>query len=220
MSDIAQKIRLPLIVGITGGIASGKSTVRRMFEHLGVACIDVDLVARSIHQDAAHPVCRELAILFPDWVDTQGRLLRGSLRQFFSVNPAANRALIEMLKPYVLETLWNWTASQTGPYVMWESALLVNEGILDCPSSSRCQNGFPSRVLCVTSGRAQQVERLQQRQQDWLTEEAMRVIAMQSDAASFTAVADDILHNNSDLLSLKIGVQKLHVVYSELGDLL
>lgn len=214
-----KKIDHPLIVGIAGGIASGKSTVRRMFEDLGVACIDVDIIARSIHQDATHPVCRELVRQFPDWVDTQGCLLRGSLRQFFSLDPSANRALIKLLKPYVLKSLWKWTANQSGPYVMWESALLAKEGLLDCVPSTHCYSDFSRRLLCVTSGRPQQIERLKKRQPDWSTEEVMRVIAMQSDESSFNAVADDILHNNSDLLSLRIDVQKLHLVYGKLGGL-
>ena len=81
---------LPAVVGLTGGIGAGKSSVRQAFEALGVPCLDTDIVARSIHQDPGHPATQEVALAFPEWMTDDGALQRGSLQGLFSRNAAAN----------------------------------------------------------------------------------------------------------------------------------
>ena len=210
---------VPVVVGITGGIASGKSTARVMFQDLGVACVDIDMVARSIHQNPSHPVCSQLLSEFPDWVDAEGRLLRGSLRQYFSVNAAANKRLISILKPHIAEVLWAWTKQQSSAYVMWESALLLQEDMLDYVSDTMNQTTFHHRILYVKSDQASQLRRLLKRQSDWSVEDARRIIESQTDEITFVNMADDILINNSDLESLAAAVRGLHSAYCKIGEI-
>ena len=99
---------LPAVVGLTGGIGAGKSAVRQAFEALGVPCLDTDIVARSIHQDPGHPATQEVARAFPEWMTDDGALQRGSLQGLFSRNAAANRTLIDILKPHVLAVMHRW----------------------------------------------------------------------------------------------------------------
>ena len=120
---------LPAVVGLTGGIGAGKSAVRQAFEALGVPCLDTDIVARSIHQDPGHPATQEVARAFPEWMTDDGALQRGSLQGLFSRNAAANRTLIDILKPHVLAVMHRWTEQQNATYVIWESALLLWEQI-------------------------------------------------------------------------------------------
>ena len=97
--DIVISNVTPKILGLTGGIGSGKSQVRHILENLNVPCLDADIVARAIHQDAAHPAVAEIARAFPDAIDIDGKLSRGSLRSIFAADPAANSRLQAILKP-------------------------------------------------------------------------------------------------------------------------
>lgn len=104
----------PKIVGLTGGIAAGKSATRQAFERLGVPCLDADAVARDIHQDPAHPATQTLAKTFAEWMTPEGALQRGSLQGLFARDTDANHTLIGILKPHVLAAmhhhylqLWN-----------------------------------------------------------------------------------------------------------------
>lgn len=83
----------PRIVGLTGGIASGKSLACTMFASLGVPTLDIDLVARAMHQDPFHPATRALAAAVPHAMTIDGALRRGSLRTLFARDEVANAAL-------------------------------------------------------------------------------------------------------------------------------
>src|SRR4051812_23524281 len=116
----------PKVVCLTGPIAAGKSVARKAFEALGVACIDVDLVARDIHQNPAHPATRRIAELFAERMTEDGALQRGSLRALFARDAAANRILVDLLMPHVIQAVHDWTEAQrSSPYVIWESALFM-----------------------------------------------------------------------------------------------
>ena len=92
----------PRVLGLTGGIAAGKSTAREAFASLGVPCLDGDAVARGIHQEPTHPATQALALAFPNWMTPAGALQRGSLQGLFARDADANRTLIDILKPHVL----------------------------------------------------------------------------------------------------------------------
>lgn len=200
----------PRVIGLTGGIASGKSCARKMFEDFHVPCIDIDTLSRSIHQNPRHPVCAELRHVFPEQMNSDGALNRGSLRHYFSLFPAANQILKNILKPYVMQEVLAWTSGQSSPYVIWESALIIEDKML---------NGFSvklTRTLLVNASFENQLVRLGIRCPDWSDEERRRVIALQLTFAQMRQFADDLIENNADLQSLKKQVAYWHQRYLKL----
>lgn len=193
--------KVPKVVGLTGGLGSGKSTARGMWESLGVPCADADTVAREIHQDSNHPAMAELALAFPFAITPDGRLSRGTLRTLFVSDPDANTLLKTILTPHVLAQLQRWTAEQDAPYVVWESALLMEEKIA------------VDRMVVVDASAAQQRARAQARNPDWTLAHIDGVLSMQLGREARLARADDTLHNEGELGALSAQVLALHQGY-------
>ncbi|MFZ2267824.1 MAG: dephospho-CoA kinase [Azonexus sp.] len=194
----------PVVVGLTGGIGSGKSTARECFERLGVPCIDADLVARGMHQDSGHPVVGQIARLFPGLITADGKLARGSLHQVFARDSSANRQLKSTLKPFVMQHLEQWTARQSAPYVVWESALLLAEQVA------------VDRVLLVDCPEPLRRRRIGIRNPDWSVEQIGRVLAMQMSQPAFLEQAQDVIGNAASVAELQQHVAAMHRHYMEL----
>jgi dephospho-CoA kinase len=191
----------PKVVGLTGGLGSGKSTARSVWEDLGVPCADADTVAREIHQDSNHPAMAELALAFPFAITPDGRLSRGTLRTLFATDPDANSTLKTILAPHVVAHLQRWTAEQNAPYVVWESALLVEEKIA------------VDRLVVVDASVHQQRARVVHRNPDWTQAHIDGVLSMQLSREARLEQADDTIHNEGDLGALRAQVLALHQAY-------
>ncbi len=189
------------VVGLTGGLGSGKSTVRRVWEQFGVPAIDIDLVAREIHQDPGHPAVNEIARAFPNAMHEDGRLFRGSLRSFFACDVNANIRLKAILRPHVMAQLQSWTAQQRSPYVVWESAILVEERIR------------VDRMVVVDVQAAEQITRVQRRNRDWSLVQINAVLSMQLSRQERLAHADDTISNAGTLSELAEYAKALHHAY-------
>jgi dephospho-CoA kinase len=205
------KNQFPRIIGLTGSIANGKSCVRRMFEALNVPCIDVDSLSRAIHQNPLHPACAELRHVFQHQMTPAGCLQRGSLRHYFSYFPAANQVLKNIMKPYVLQELLVWTSQQSGAYVVWESALLIEANLLENFAATA------HRILWVKTSTENQLARLSLRYPDWSRDELQRVIASQVPFKLIEERVDDIIENNTDFNALKYQVEQRHQTYLNLA---
>jgi dephospho-CoA kinase len=192
------------IVGLTGGIASGKSLARTMFEELGVPALDIDVAARVIHQDPAHPAARELAAAFPSVITTDGILRRGSLKDYFAVHPEANRQLKEIVLPYLESDVQEWTRLQSAPYIVWESALLHETSLQ------------ADRVILIDVNEEVQVARLLDRNKGWTTEDAARILALQPKLHQRRSHANDTIVNNGTADALRHAVRALHAHYLSL----
>lgn len=199
-----QARRPPVIVGLTGGIGSGKSTVRESFARLGVPCLDADQVARGMHQDPQHPANRQIAELFPALMTSDGSLARGSLHRVFARNSMANRQLKAVLKPFVIEHMQRWSERQQAPYVIWESALLLDEQVP------------VERVLLVDCPEELRRYRISIRNPDWSTEQIDNVPAMQLPRQAYLAQAHDIITNTALPSGLPQQVAAIHRHYLEL----
>jgi dephospho-CoA kinase len=191
----------PRIVGLTGGIGSGKSSVRALFEDLGVPCLDADLVARAIHQDPHHPAAAAIARALPHAMSATGTLRRGSLRQLLATDPAANRQLKHILKPHVLAAAQQWTRAQRAPYVVWESALMIEEAI-PC-----------DRMLVIDTDEATRLARIETRNPDWTSEQIRNMVRIQPPRAVYLAQADDLVRNDGLPDQLATRVRQLHHLY-------
>jgi dephospho-CoA kinase len=188
-------------VGLTGGIASGKSTVANLFAALGVPIIDTDLLAREVL--APGPLLTEVIEHFgPSIVAADGTLDRRALRARVFSDPTERRWLEERTHPAIRALTDARCDAAPGPYSMVAIPLLVETG-----GAARFD-----RVLVVDVDPATQLARLQAR--DGVTSrEAADALAAQVSRADRLAVADDVIHNDSDLSALRDQVEKLHRRY-------
>ncbi|HUM09578.1 MAG TPA: dephospho-CoA kinase [Myxococcaceae bacterium] len=119
------------VVGLTGGIASGKSTVSAMFRSLGAPVIDADQVARDVVEPGT-PGLEEVARRFPGVVDASGQLDRVALGQRIFADPAERKALEAIVHPRIREEVARRTealARAGARVVLYDAALLIENGL-------------------------------------------------------------------------------------------
>lgn len=194
-------------VGLTGGIASGKSAVSNRFGALGAPIIDTDLIAREVVQPG-HPVLGEVVAAFgKDILDTEGNLLRRRLREIIFSNPEKQDLLESILHPAIRAIVRERVAAVEAPYCMVVIPLLVESGHFD----------WLDRVLVVDVAEEVQIERLVQRD-DVSEDQARAALAAQAGREARLAIADDVIDNSGDMAALDAEVQKLHARYLELAQ--
>ena len=191
-------------IGLTGGIASGKSTVANLFAALGITIVDTDLLAREVVEPGT-PLLGEIARHFGSQVlQKDGTLDRGALRERIFANPEERRWLEQLTHPAIRRLTDQRCEAATGAYVIVAIPLLVE---------TRGEGRF-DRVLVVDCDPELQLARLQAR--DGMTrEQARRMLAAQVTREQRLAVADDVMLNNGDIASLREQVEKLHRQYSD-----
>ncbi len=194
------------IVGLTGGIGSGKTAVSDRFAALGITVVDADVIARAVVEPGtpALAAIRERfgeAILLPD-----GRLDRPALRQRVFSHPDDKRWLEQLLHPLIGEATMQALAGATSPYVLLVSPLLLESGM----------QAVCNRVLVVDVPETTQLERTMQRDNN-TREQVAAIMASQADRASRRARADDIIDNDGSLDALHAKVDALHRHYLQLA---
>jgi dephospho-CoA kinase len=194
-------------VGLTGGIASGKSTVARRFSELGVPVIDADEAARTVTV-AGQPILGEIAMRFGAEILTpRGELDRRALRQLAFADSAARRNLETLLHPLIRAEMERLASQARGPYLVMSIPLLIEAGDARAPVD---------RILVVDADEAAQLARAQAR--DGCSEkEARAIIAAQASRAERLRVADDVLQNTADFAQLRAAVDRLHARYLALA---
>jgi dephospho-CoA kinase len=191
-------------VGLTGGIACGKSTVANLFAALGVPIIDTDLLAREVVASGS-ALLREITAHFGMQVlASDGSLNRQELRARIFADPAERQWLDALMHPAILQLTDARSAAASGPYVMVAIPLLVETG-----GTARFE-----RVLVVDCDPELQIARLAARDGN-SREQAGRILAAQASRAERLAVADDVIHNDGDIASLRDQVEKLHRQYAQ-----
>lgn len=189
-------------IALTGGIASGKSTVAKLFAALGAKLIDTDQVAREVVAPGT-PALAAIARRFgADIIDDHGQLDRARLRRIVFGDEAARRDLEAILHPAIRAETVRQCREAGGPYQLVAIPLLVEiNGAADY-----------DRVLLVDVKPATQLARLMLR--DGMThEEATRMIAAQATREARQAVAHDIIVNDGDVAALTSQVEALHRRY-------
>src|SRR5215472_16890995 len=136
----------PLKIGLTGGIASGKSSVSEAFLSLGAPVIDADAIARELVEPGEPLQVAVVKEFGPDMLDADGRLDRRALRQLIFRDPARRARLNALLHPAIWQRLEARAAAATQPYVVLEVPLLLETGsgdrvdrvlVLDCPEEEQ-----------------------------------------------------------------------------------
>ena len=200
---MARKFR----VGLTGGIACGKSTVANLFAALGATLVDTDVLAREVVAPGS-PLLPQIARHFGA-IDSKGVLQKdGSLDRAWLpervfADPAERQWLEAITHPAIRELTDKRCEEATGKYAMVAIPLLVETAGAD---------RF-DRVLVVDCNPEIQIARLQAR--DGSTrEQVARLLAAQATREQRLAVADDVIVNNGDIAALRDQVEKLHRRYS------
>lgn len=193
-------------VGLTGGIASGKSFVAELFAELGVALVDTDVIAREVVAPG-EPGLDAVKRLFGTGVLTAtGELDRRALRAVVFADEAKRRVLEGVLHPLIRARTLAAVDRAAGPYTIVVVPLLVETSF----------GALVDRVLVVDCPVATQLQRLTSR--DGITpEQARAMIAAQADRATRLAAADDVVDNGGDVQATRRQVEALHARYLELA---
>ncbi|MEQ8859553.1 MAG: dephospho-CoA kinase [Pseudomonadales bacterium] len=194
------------VVGLTGGIGSGKTAVSDRFKALGVNVVDGDLASRAVLAPG-EPALAEIAGHFgADLLHADGSLDRAALRARVFTDPDERRWLERLTHPLIGAWLRDRLEAGDSDY-----SLLVNPILVESGQAQRCD-----RVLVVDTPEALQLERTMAR--DGNSESQVRAImAAQADRARRLAAADDVIVNDRDLASLDAEVARLHATYQELA---
>ena len=195
-----------LTIGLTGGIASGKSWVSSQFEALGVPLLDADQVARDVVV-AGSPGLVEIAQHFgADFIAADGTLDRRRMRSHVFGNEAARRELEAILHPRIYRQMQQWRDACVAPYCILSVAILLE---------SRMRT-LVDRVLVVDAPEEVQLQRLTAR--DGITLElAISMMAAQTDRSGRLAAADDVIRNDGSPEQAHAQVRQLHQRYLEIA---
>ena len=195
-----------MIVGLTGGIASGKSTVARLFAEHGVPVIDLDQVARDVVAPGTPLLAQVIARFGPGVRQADGGLDRRALRRHVFAHPQERRALEALLHPAILRRTAELVAAAGGPY-----QIVVNPLLAEMGAAARYD-----RVLVVDCDESVQRRRLGERDGSG-PEEIAGILAAQASRARRLQLADDVILNDGDLAALGPKVAALHERYLQLA---
>ncbi|HEX9183097.1 MAG TPA: dephospho-CoA kinase [Burkholderiales bacterium] len=196
-----------LVVGLTGGIGSGKSAAAEEFDRLGATVVDTDAIAHELTQagGAAMPEVRRL--FGADFVDAHGAMDRARMRALAFRDPTARRRLEALLHPLIRAESERRIAAAGGAYVIHVVPLLVE---------SRDYRQRVSRVLVVDCPEDLQIARVRQRS-SLADDEIQRIVRSQASREERLAAADDVIDNSGTLDALHKQVRALHARYLELA---
>ena len=193
-------------VGLTGGIASGKSTAAKFFGALGVPILDSDQIARDVVEPGQPPLERLVERFGPKILTPDGHLDRPALRDIVFSDPKARADLEALTHPAIGAAMEARSAAAGGPYQILVIPLLVEKNLA----------AHVDRVLVVDCDEALQIRRLRDR--DGSTpEQVQAILKAQAPRAARLKAADDVIHNDSDMSAVRDQVAALHARYLELA---
>ncbi|WP_373389179.1 dephospho-CoA kinase [Pseudomonas alcaligenes] len=192
----------PWILGLTGGIGSGKSAVAQHFIDLGVHLVDADQAARWVVEPGRPALARIVERFGPQVLQADGTLDRAALRQQVFQDEAQRRWLESLLHPLIFQEIDQYLSRAESPYAILVSPLLVESG----------QHRMTQRVLVVDAPEELQLQRSMAR--DASSEEQIRaILKAQASREERLRHAHDVLLNDRDLAWLKREVERLHDFY-------
>lgn len=194
------------IVGLTGGIGSGKTAVSDCFAALGIVIVDADVAARTVVEPGTEAL-RAIRAHFGDGILlADGTLDRAALRQRVFSTPDDKRWLESLLHPLIGTQIMKEISEARSPYVLFVSPLLVESGM----------NAICQRVLVVDVPESVQVARTMSRDNN-SQQQVEAIISSQASREARLAKADDVLENTGSLADLQQQVGTLHARYLQLA---
>lgn len=195
-----------LVVALTGGVGSGKSTVAALLAELGAPIVDADEIAHSLTAIGS-PVLDLITDAFgTGYVDADGRLDRATLRALVFSDAAARKRLESILHPRIRSEMKRRLEEIDSAYAVLEIPLLFETG----------QTDLADRILVVDLPESEQIRRVQQRS-GLDAAQVQRIIDSQAPRSQRLAGADDIVDNGGDRALLEDQVKRLHRAYLELA---
>jgi dephospho-CoA kinase len=198
----------PYIVGLTGGIGSGKSAAAAIFSGLGASVVDTDVIAHELTRPGGVAIAPIRDAFGAGFIAADGSLDRVRMRNAAFADAAAKRRLERILHPLIRTVTDERSLAATGPYVIQVIPLLVESGkyreraqrvlVVDCPDETRI-----ARVMARSKLDAAQVR---------------AIMAAQASRAERLAAADDVIDNRGDLEHLRSQVETLHRRYLEFAS--
>lgn len=192
----------PWILGLTGGIGSGKSAAAEHFIRLGVHLVDADHAARWVVEPGRPALARIAEHFGPQVLQADGQLDRGALRQLIFQDEQQRRWLESLLHPLIGEEIRSYLARAESPYAILVSPLLVESG----------QHRMTQRVLVVDVPEQLQLQRTMARDQA-SAEQIQAILNVQAKRDERLRHAHDVLHNDRDQAWLRSEVERLHHFY-------
>ncbi len=196
-----------MIIGLTGGIGSGKTTVANMFASFGIDLIDADIVAREVVDVGTAGLKAITAHFGADILDDSGALNRSCLRELIFSEPEQRLWLNSLLHPLIREEMLKQTNTATSSYVIWVVPLLFENGLDSLVNRSLLVDVDPSQQIARTAARDQVTN-----------EQVQNIINSQMARADKLKMADDVINNNQDVVALKARVAALHQHYLTLAS--
>ena len=195
------------IVGLTGGIGSGKSAAAQVFEELGTTVIDTDAVAHALTGPGGAAIEPIRAAFGAAYLTPEGALERARMRELVFADESKKRLLESILHPLIRARTSELVRAARGPYVILMIPLLVESG----DYRRRCQ-----RVMVVDCPEELQVERVKARS-GLAAEQVRAIMSNQVTREARLAAADDVIDNSHDLAQLRRQVEALHARYLQLA---
>ncbi|HUQ74584.1 MAG TPA: dephospho-CoA kinase [Burkholderiales bacterium] len=195
------------IVGLTGGIGSGKSAAAEEFAGLGATVVDTDAIAHALTEPGGAAMEHIKALFGQAFISPSGAMDRKAMRDRVFADPVARQSLEALLHPMIRAESERRIAAAGGAYVVHMVPLLVE---------SKEARRRADRILVVDCPEAMQIARVRQR--SGLSEAEVRaIIASQASRAERLAAADDVIDNGSTLEALRQQVCALHARYVALS---
>lgn len=194
------------VVGLTGGVGSGKSTVADMFSALGVPVIDADQLAHELVAPGQVALDEIVATFGTAVIMANGELDRDAMRQRIYADPAQKSRLESILHPRIRQRIRTLLAGIKANYTIVVIPLLLETNQAD----------LVDRILVVDTPEKEQLKRVAAR--DGLSDNAvMAIINAQADRQTRLEAADDVIVNDQDISALTEHVQELHKYYMDIS---
>jgi len=198
-----------LIIGLTGGIGSGKTTITNMFIEKHIDVIDADIIAREVVAPNSPALSAIKKKFGPAFIQPNGQLNRALLRTKIFSNAADKSWLNALLHPLIRAQTIAQTAAAESPYCLLVAPLLVENNLVS----------LVTRVLVVDVSEHTQLTRTLQRDKTSSEKEIKAIIASQTSRDNRLNAADDVINNDGSELSLiKERVTELHQQYLLLAN--
>jgi dephospho-CoA kinase len=191
------------IVGLTGGIGSGKSAVAQVFTELGITAIDTDAIAHALTAPGGAAIAPIRAAFGEEYLSPEGALSRPRMRELVFADVAKKRQLESILHPLIRAQSIDLVQAARSPYVILMVPLLVESG----DYRRRCQ-----RILVVDCPEELQLARVSARS-GLAAGQVRAIMSNQATRSARLAAADDVIDNSQDLAQLHPQVETLHARY-------
>ena len=193
---------MTFILGLTGGIGSGKSAASQWFESQGITVVDADIVAREV-VEKGQPALLAIQQHFGNWVlQPDGTLDRRALRDYIFKEPNARKQLEQITHPVIRTSIIQQLHNATSPYVVLVSPLLFETN----------QHELTQHTLLIDASEELQIARASSRDSQNI-DQIKKIIAAQMPRIQKQQMANDIVLNDGELVHLYEKLKPLHLQY-------